>query len=133
MEFIHEFTKRMTMSYHLVLNFRGSLILTVHKNISTKILTSSVRCAHAVNSQNYFNEIFKNRYLQKFRPSKILCYMVLKIKSKDIVKVAFSLLNLLFNNNNSRKIYRIPFVFSLIPRPHPAFHPLQYGKEVEDQ
>ena len=33
-----------------------------------------MQCVHAVNSCNYFNEIFKNRYLQKFRPSKIQRY-----------------------------------------------------------
>ena len=33
-----------------------------------------MQCVHAVNSWNYFNEIFKNRYLQKFRPSKIQRY-----------------------------------------------------------
>ena len=41
------------------------------KIFQRKVLTHGAQCAHAVNSRNYFNKIFKNRYLRKFRPSKI--------------------------------------------------------------
>ena len=41
------------------------------KIFQQKVLTCGVQCARAANLRNYFNKIFKNRYSQKFRPSKI--------------------------------------------------------------
>ena len=63
-------------TYSIVLKFRGSLISNFQlfaKIFQWKFLTHGVQCAvHAAKSlQNYFNEIFKNCYSRKFRPSKI--------------------------------------------------------------
>ena len=68
-----------TLAYRIALIFRGSLISRTSRifNRSRKYFNKkfwhaacSVR-VHAANSRNYFNEIFKNRYSRKFRPSKI--------------------------------------------------------------
>ena len=44
------------------------------KVFQQKFLTYGMECARAANLRNYFNEIFKNRYSRKCRPSKILRY-----------------------------------------------------------
>ena len=48
--------------------FNFSNFQSFAKIFRRKFLTSGVQCVHAANSQNYFNEILKNRYSRKFGP-----------------------------------------------------------------
>ena len=54
--------------YRMALKFRGSLISQIY-NRSQKYLNENF--CHTAYTGNYFNEIFKNHYSQKFRPLKI--------------------------------------------------------------
>ena len=55
--------------FSLVFNFTNfTNFQPFTKVFQWKILTHGVQCVCATNSYNYFNKIFKNHYLRKFRP-----------------------------------------------------------------
>ena len=54
-------------------------------NFNENFLTRDVHARYAVNSRNYFNEIFKNRYSRKFRRYTVCTCMYQHVQSSSVM------------------------------------------------
>ena len=65
-------TQMFSGHYHIALNFRRSLISRIFNHLRKYFNENfpGVQCVRVAISRNYFNEIFKNRYSQKFIPQR---------------------------------------------------------------
>ena len=54
-------------------------------NFNENFLTRDVHARYAVNSRNYFNEIFKNRYSRKFRRYTVCTCMYQHVQSSSVI------------------------------------------------